>query len=542
MGPPPFPEPWPLDQMKDSKAPGWGAERSSGCAVAAGSPQQQGGQQQLSSDATINRYGTPAQQLWHQYQQPLRQWDTSDWGPSGGEQTWYGEEENLACSASPAHQAPPVCSTSTETPTASSDIPTVRLTVGQWLLLPVHRRPEPPPQQEEGQQEEQQPHQLQEAPREKQQVTGRSGQVVCSKLLRLLFSSLKGAVDAKVVSVAVLVVGSDTQGAIGLQTFTIEASEDISASLAAAFPLFNPPRDAAAPPLAVASAAWNAIPTAAASAFLTPCPPPFSYRPAAAPALELASHMTAATAEGQRLCIKVRLDGIREVLPAEALWNLAADSRLQSRRGPCLFCLQWRTDIKISLYSRQPYISNSSSSGGMEEPVPTVSFEMTSDKEAHAMLKGTFARLVAPDHSYQRPEQPPEVARESQGNLGPGGVYALEPLPPRWDPKLGSYSLPFYGRARLPSAKNFQMVLSTGTANPQGAFASNSLGGDLLQNTNRNSDTKNQDALDDHQKEIFFMLGKVEKDDFCLDFRWPVQALEAFAMAAAALAKKRVVS
>ncbi|XP_026194566.1 uncharacterized protein LOC34623165 [Cyclospora cayetanensis] len=237
-------------------------------------------------------YGTPAQQLWHQYQQPLRQWDTSDWGPSGGEQTWYGEEENLACSASPAHQAPPVCSTSTETPTASSDIPTVRLTVGQWLLLPVHRRPEPPPQQEEGQQEEQQPHQLQEAPREKQQVTGRSGQ------------------------------GSDTQGAIGLQTFTIEASEDISASLAAAFPLFNPPRDAAAPPLAVASAAWNAIPTAAASAFLTPCPPPFSYRPAAAPALELASHMTAATAEGQRLCIKVRLDGMREVLPAEALWNV----------------------------------------------------------------------------------------------------------------------------------------------------------------------------------------------------------------------------
>ena len=48
-----------------------------------------------------------------------------------------------------------------------------------------------------------------------------------------------------------------------------------------------------------------------------------------------------------------------------------------------------------------------------------------------------------------------------------GGVYTLEPLPPRWDPTLNSFSLPFYGRARLPSAKNFQMVLNTSASAKQ---------------------------------------------------------------------------
>ncbi|XP_026194565.1 tubby-like F-box protein 6, partial [Cyclospora cayetanensis] len=179
---------------------------------------------------------------------------------------------------------------------------------------------------------------------------------------------------------------------------------------------------------------------------------------------------------------------------------------------------------RSSSSSNSSWGSKGSSNGSLLQRLP--------HSEQRVLAKLSFSRNLSGD-----------VPRKMKAELNrDGGVYALEPLPPRWDPKLGSYSLPFYGRARLPSAKNFQMVLSTGTANPQGAFASNSLGGDLLQNTNRNSDTKNQDALDDHQKEIFFMLGKVEKDDFCLDFRWPVQALEAFAMAAAALAKKRVVS
>eukprot|EP00434_Breviolum_minutum_P029130 symbB.v1.2.025770.t1/scaffold2523.1/size146632/4 len=79
-------------------------------------------------------------------------------------------------------------------------------------------------------------------------------------------------------------------------------------------------------------------------------------------------------------------------------------------------------------------------------------------------------------------------------------------LKPRWDKKLNSYALPFFGRVKKASAKNFQLVVN----------------GD--QNT------------------IFLMFGKISKDVFCLDFRGPITPLEAFAIATAALAKKRAVS
>lgn len=81
-----------------------------------------------------------------------------------------------------------------------------------------------------------------------------------------------------------------------------------------------------------------------------------------------------------------------------------------------------------------------------------------------------------------------------------------ENVAPRWDPKLNSYALPFFGRVKLASAKNFQLV-----------------------------------ANGDHN-DIFLMFGKIKKDVFCLDFRHPITPLDAMAVAIAALAKKRAVS
>lgn len=109
-----------------------------------------------------------------------------------------------------------------------------------------------------------------------------------------------------------------------------------------------------------------------------------------------------------------------------------------------------------------------------------------------------------------------------------GGFYALEPLPPRWDENLGSFSLPFFGRARLPSAKNFQLVAAKQPKNQQ--------------NDGNLDGASGAPRSPLEETEIFFVFGKVHKDYFCLDFRCPVRPLEAFAMAAAALAKKRVVS
>eukprot|EP00929_Paragymnodinium_shiwhaense_P108358 TRINITY_DN74678_c0_g1_i1.p1 TRINITY_DN74678_c0_g1~~TRINITY_DN74678_c0_g1_i1.p1 ORF type:complete len:564 (+),score=151.20 TRINITY_DN74678_c0_g1_i1:324-2015(+) len=87
-----------------------------------------------------------------------------------------------------------------------------------------------------------------------------------------------------------------------------------------------------------------------------------------------------------------------------------------------------------------------------------------------------------------------------------GKSYHMENLQPRWDKKLNSYALPFFGRVKKASAKNFQLV------------------------------------IDNNMNTIYLMFGKISKDVFCLDYRGPLSALDAMGIACAALAKKRAVS
>jgi len=84
--------------------------------------------------------------------------------------------------------------------------------------------------------------------------------------------------------------------------------------------------------------------------------------------------------------------------------------------------------------------------------------------------------------------------------------WHMENVAPRWDAKLNSYALPFFGRVKKASAKNFQLV------------------------------------VDNDPNTIFLMFGKISKDVFCLDFRGPLAPLDAMAIAIASLAKKRAVS
>ncbi|CAE8602762.1 unnamed protein product, partial [Polarella glacialis] len=99
-----------------------------------------------------------------------------------------------------------------------------------------------------------------------------------------------------------------------------------------------------------------------------------------------------------------------------------------------------------------------------------------------------------------------DCPRKVSADFVRGSRPRLENLGPRWDKKLNSYALPFFGRVKKASAKNFQLVV------------------------NGDSNT------------IFLMFGKISKDLFCLDFRGPIAPLEAMAIASAALAKKRAVS
>lgn len=82
----------------------------------------------------------------------------------------------------------------------------------------------------------------------------------------------------------------------------------------------------------------------------------------------------------------------------------------------------------------------------------------------------------------------------------------MKNLPPKWNERTECYTLNFYGRVSRASAKNFQLV------------------------TPGDQDT------------IYLMFGKIGTESFHLDFRSPISMYQAFCIALASLARKRVVA
>ncbi|PFH32797.1 hypothetical protein BESB_014090 [Besnoitia besnoiti] len=108
------------------------------------------------------------------------------------------------------------------------------------------------------------------------------------------------------------------------------------------------------------------------------------------------------------------------------------------------------------------------------------------------------------------------------------GAYTLETVKAKWDESLQAYSLPFFGRAKVASAKNLQLIPCSGTRKRSSGM--------------RHAGGQDGYSDDEEQSSIYLMMGKVSKDVFALDFRGPVRLFEAFAVAAAAMAKKRAVT
>lgn len=81
------------------------------------------------------------------------------------------------------------------------------------------------------------------------------------------------------------------------------------------------------------------------------------------------------------------------------------------------------------------------------------------------------------------------------------GMLVLKNKAPRWHEQLQCWCLNFHGRVTIASVKNFQLVASAenGTAGPE------------------------------HDK-IILQFGKVGKDLFTMDFRYPISAFQAFAI------------
>ena len=81
------------------------------------------------------------------------------------------------------------------------------------------------------------------------------------------------------------------------------------------------------------------------------------------------------------------------------------------------------------------------------------------------------------------------------------GVLVLKNKAPRWHEQLQCWCLNFHGRVTVASVKNFQLVASP----------------------------ENGPAGPEHEK-IILQFGKVGRDLFTMDFRYPISAFQAFAI------------
>ncbi|XP_044488583.1 tubby-like F-box protein 8 [Mangifera indica] len=99
-----------------------------------------------------------------------------------------------------------------------------------------------------------------------------------------------------------------------------------------------------------------------------------------------------------------------------------------------------------------------------------------------------------------------EIHDDDDGKMRP---LILKNKAPRWHEQLQCWCLNFRGRVTVASVKNFQLVAAT-----QPAVA---------------APTPSQPAPVDHDK-IILQFGKVGKDMFTMDYRYPLSAFQAFAI------------
>ncbi|CAA6660536.1 unnamed protein product [Spirodela intermedia] len=101
-------------------------------------------------------------------------------------------------------------------------------------------------------------------------------------------------------------------------------------------------------------------------------------------------------------------------------------------------------------------------------------------------------------------------AAEDGGEEGKAVPLVLRNKAPRWHEQLQCWCLNFRGRVTVASVKNFQLIAD---AQPQAAGAP----------------TPSQPAPSEHDK-IILQFGKVGKDTFTMDYRYPLSAFQAFAI------------
>ncbi|KAL5231125.1 hypothetical protein ABZP36_029901 [Zizania latifolia] len=98
--------------------------------------------------------------------------------------------------------------------------------------------------------------------------------------------------------------------------------------------------------------------------------------------------------------------------------------------------------------------------------------------------------------------------------------FVLRNKVPRWHEQLQCWCLNFRGRVTVASVKNFQLI-----AAPQSAAVSS----ESSQPDQQQSQPSSSSSTSDHDK-VILQFGKVAKDMFTMDYRYPLSAFQAFAI------------
>lgn len=103
---------------------------------------------------------------------------------------------------------------------------------------------------------------------------------------------------------------------------------------------------------------------------------------------------------------------------------------------------------------------------------------------------------------------PGPLEEEEEGKERP---LVLKNKPPRWHEQLQCWCLNFRGRVTVASVKNFQLIAATC---PAGAP----------------TPSQQQPGQPSDQDKVILQFGKVGKDMFTMDYRYPLSAFQAFAI------------
>uniref|UniRef100_A0A7N0TX03 Tubby-like F-box protein n=1 Tax=Kalanchoe fedtschenkoi TaxID=63787 RepID=A0A7N0TX03_KALFE len=111
---------------------------------------------------------------------------------------------------------------------------------------------------------------------------------------------------------------------------------------------------------------------------------------------------------------------------------------------------------------------------------------------------------------------------EEDGGENKPKPLVLKNKPPRWHEQLQCWCLNFRGRVTVASVKNFQLIAATQSAAPPAAAVGAGAGA-------ATAPSQLGPTPPEHDK-IILQFGKVEKDLFTMDYKYPLSAFQAFAI------------